>query len=78
MTDCAVPAPPTVSIHIEERHDLPGRDRLTIDVENGCTTGSNADLVDHPDADVTGDDRIRHTGQLALGQMCVSARKQLS
>jgi hypothetical protein len=73
VPDCAVPAAPTVSVHIEERHDLPGRNRLTIDVEDGYSIGSNGDLVDPPDTDVTGDDRVWHTGQLALGEMSVSA-----
>jgi hypothetical protein len=73
VPDGAVPAPPTVSIHIKERHDLPCHDRLAIDVEDGSPAGADADLVDHPDADVTGDDRIRHTGQLAFGQMRVGA-----
>ena len=54
---CAVPAAPTASVHIEERHYLPGRNRLTIDVEDGYSS-SNGDLVDHPDTDVTGDDRV--------------------
>ena len=69
VRDRAVPAPPAVPVDVEERDDLPGPERLAVDVEHR----SLADLVDHADADVARDDRVRDARQLTPGEVDVGA-----